>query len=89
MPSRTYVAILRKTPRTNYRVDFPDFPDCTAGGVTREAAEQHAAEALALHIESLRRDRKRIPPPTAVDTILDDPEHEDGEPFSVTVEVGA
>lgn len=87
MPTRTYVAILSQPSRANYRVDFPDFPDCTSGGLSRDDAMERAVEALTSHIESMRQAGRRLPMPTSVDVILDNPEHEDGEPFSVTVDV--
>ena len=52
MPS--YVAILRKEPRSDYGVDFPDFLGCITVGETRVEAERVAHEALRLHIQSVR-----------------------------------
>lgn len=46
-----------------------------------------AVDALTRHIKAMRQAGRRFPSPTSVDVIPDDPEHEDGEPFSVTVEV--
>lgn len=87
MPIRTYVAIVRKRPRTNWLVDFPDFPALASSGRTREDAEQHARATLVAHLVELRRTRTRIPRPKPLEVILDDPEHEDGEPFWIAVDV--
>ena len=48
---RTYIALLRKDPDSDYGVDFPDFPGCVTAGSTLEEARAMAEEALAFHIE--------------------------------------
>ena len=42
----------------------PDLPGCVAVGETRERVEELIAEAIALHIESLREHGESVPPPT-------------------------
>ena len=42
----------------------PDLPGCVAVGETRERVEELIAEAIALHIESLREHDEPVPPPT-------------------------
>jgi predicted RNase H-like HicB family nuclease len=46
-----------------YSVDFPDFPEIITSGETLPEAFANACESLDLHIESLRKLRKRIPKP--------------------------
>src|SRR5579871_1438321 len=68
----TYIALLRKDPRSDYGVDFPDFPGCITAGRTLEEARRMAGEALAFHVEGLRRDGEPIPPPSSMDSIMAD-----------------
>jgi predicted RNase H-like HicB family nuclease len=49
----SYIALLRKERKSDYSVDFPDFPGCITAGKTLEEARTMAAEALVLHIEGL------------------------------------
>ena len=49
----TYVAVIRKTPRTDYWVSIPDLPGCASNGKTIAAAKENFREALALHLESM------------------------------------
>ncbi len=81
----SYVAILRKESRSDYGVDFPDFPGCVTIGATRREAERRAHEALRLHIRGMREDGDAIPEPRAVDVIMADPKHRDGTPFLVWI----
>ena len=43
----------------------PDLPGCVAVGETRDEVEKLIAEAVPLHIASLREHGERVPPPTA------------------------
>ena len=38
----SYIALLRKQPRSDYGVDFPDFPGCVTAGRTLEEARRMA-----------------------------------------------
>lgn len=46
----------------------PDLPGCVAVGRAREEVEMLIAEAVLLHIASMREQRERVPAPTAVDS---------------------
>jgi predicted RNase H-like HicB family nuclease len=70
---RTYIALLRKDPDSDYSVDFPDFPGCVTAGDTLEEARAMAEEALAMHIEGMIEDGEPIPPPSSLDDIMADP----------------
>jgi predicted RNase H-like HicB family nuclease len=80
----TYIALLRKDPRSDFGVDFPDFPGCTTAGSTLEETRRMAAEALEFHIEGMLEEGLPIPPPSALDAIMADPENADAVPFPVT-----
>ena len=58
-----YIALLRKDQRSDYGVDFPDFPGCITAGRTLEEARRMAEEALAFHVDGMRQDGEPIPPP--------------------------
>ena len=59
-----YAVVYERTPN-NYSAYVPDLPGCVATGVSREEVEQRIREAVALHLEGLRRERQPIPDPTA------------------------
>src|ERR1700722_5752206 len=73
----SYIALLRKDPRSDYGVEFPDFPGCITAGRTLEEARRMAAEALAFHVDAMREDADVIPPPSPMDAIMPDPHNRD------------
>ena len=56
----------------SYGVVFPDLPGCVSAGMTLQEAANNAAEALALHIESMIEDGETLPAPSALDAPLPD-----------------
>ncbi len=44
----------------------PDLPGCVAAGRSRDEVEELIAEAISLHIQSLREHGEPVPPPTAM-----------------------
>ena len=58
-----YVAVLRKTPSSDFGVEFLDLPGCFSAGSTLEEAKTMAAEALRLHLDGLHEDGDEIPAP--------------------------
>ena len=78
-----YIALLRKDPRSDYGVDFPDFPGCITAGRTLEEARRMAEEALAFHVDGMRRDGEPIPPPSAMDVIMADRHNRNAVAFLV------
>ena len=44
----------------------PDLPGCVAAGGSRDEVETLIAEAIPLHIQSLREHGEPIPPPTVM-----------------------
>lgn len=85
----SYIALLRKERKSDYSVDFPDFPGCITAGKTLEEARRFAAEALALHIEGMEEDGEAIPAPSPLDTVMLAKEHRDAIPFLVDVNPGS
>lgn len=82
-----YIALLRKEPRSDFGVDFPDFPGCVSAGSTTEEAARMAREALELHIEGMLEDGEEIPPPSTLDAILTDRHNRKAIPMLVPVEI--
>jgi predicted RNase H-like HicB family nuclease len=78
-----YIALLRKDPRSDYGVDFPDFPGCITAGRTLEEARRMAEEALAFHVDGMRQDGEPIPPPSPMDTIMADRHNRNAVAFLV------
>lgn len=78
-----YIALLRKDPRSDYGVDFPDFPGCITAGRTLEEARRMAEEALAFHVDGMRQDGEPIPPPSPMDTIMTDRHNRNAVAFLV------
>lgn len=78
-----YIALLRKSARSDYGVDFPDFPGCVTAGRSLEEARRMAAEALAFHVDGMREDGDPVPSPSPMDTIMADPHNRDALGFLV------
>ena len=60
----TYAVVFEKTPH-NYSAYVPDLPGCVATGGSREQIERRIREAIALHLEGLRRENEPAPEPSA------------------------
>ncbi len=82
---RTYIALLRKDPDSDFSVDFPDFPGCITAGSTLEEARAMAEEALAFHIEGMIEDGDPIPAPSSLDEIMADSHNTGAVAFLVAV----
>lgn len=48
---------------TGYGAYAPDVPGCVAVGDTREEVEREMREALAMHLQAMRKDHEPIPQP--------------------------
>jgi predicted RNase H-like HicB family nuclease len=68
-----YIAYLHKERDSDFGVSFPDFPGCITAGRTLEEARRRAVEALSLHIAGMVEDAERIPNPSTVDDVANDP----------------
>jgi predicted RNase H-like HicB family nuclease len=78
-----YIAYLHKDPASDFGVSFPDFPGCITAGRTLEEARRKAAEALRFHIAGMVEDGEKIPEPSTVDDIADDPAAKNAVAFLV------
>ncbi len=81
-----YIAYLHKDRRSDFGVSFLDFPGCATAGKTLDEARRLAAEALALHIRGMIEDGDRIPSPSSLDALADDPAMNGAVAFLVTAE---
>jgi predicted RNA binding protein YcfA (HicA-like mRNA interferase family)/predicted RNase H-like HicB family nuclease len=59
-----YVAVIEQDSGA-WGAYVPDLPGCVAVGESREEVETLIAEAISLHIDSLRDHDEPVPPPTA------------------------
>jgi predicted RNase H-like HicB family nuclease len=59
-----YVVVYEQAPH-NWAAYVPDLPGCVAAAETREETRQLIREAIALHVDSLRRYGEPIPAPGA------------------------
>lgn len=55
----------------NLSAYVPDLPGCVSTGATPEEVEANIAEAIALHIESLRAHGEAVPAPSSTTTLVD------------------
>jgi predicted RNase H-like HicB family nuclease len=60
-----YVVVIEHAPDGSYSAFVPDLPGCVACGDTPEEVRTLIAEAVQLHIESLRAHNEHVPPPSA------------------------
>ena len=58
-------AIIIEEGENNYSAYVPDLPGCVSTGDTLEEAKAEIAEAIAFHLEGMRKDGLPIPPPTS------------------------
>lgn len=83
----SYIGLIRKEKKSDFGVDFPDFPGCITAGKTLEEAREMAQEALTGHIQVGIEYGDPIPEPSSLDKIMSDPENQDAVAFLVQVAV--
>ncbi len=68
-----YVVVFEGDDESGYSAYSPDLPGVVAAGATRQETEQLMIEAMAEHIDLLRRAGQPVPEPSEADsvTILD------------------
>lgn len=59
-----YAIVIKKTLQ-NYSAYVPDLPGCVATGATRKEVTRNIQEAIAFHLEGMRKDGIPIPEPQA------------------------
>ena len=60
---RPFIAFIRKQSGADFRVSFPDFPDCASSGRTVAEAQRNAERALALQCWKLHHAGAPVPRP--------------------------
>jgi predicted RNase H-like HicB family nuclease len=58
-------AVVYEKSAANYSAYVPDLPGCVATGTTRRDVEKRIRQAIALHVEELRREKQSVPKPKA------------------------
>ena len=84
-----YVAVLRKTPSSDFGVEFLDLPGCFSACSTLEEAKAMASEALRLHLDGLEEDELAVPQPSDLDAVEQMLRDKRGDDFYALVEVEA
>ncbi|MDQ6946552.1 MAG: type II toxin-antitoxin system HicB family antitoxin [Actinomycetota bacterium] len=64
-------AVVIEQAEGNLSAYVPDLPGCVSTGDTREEVEANIAEAIRLHVESLRAHGETVPPPSSTTTLVD------------------
>lgn len=64
-----YIALMHESDNSDYRVAFPDFPDCDAAGRTPAEAWLQAKKVLSTRIEHLRSEGKVLPTPSRLSAV--------------------
>ena len=59
---RGYAVVLRRAAK-NSSADCPDLPGCVATGRTLDATLRRMRSAMTMHLEGLRADKLKVPPP--------------------------
>ena len=65
-----YIVVIEKAADESYSAYVPDLPGCVACGDTPEEVRATIAEAVALHIESLRDHGEPVPAPTSMADVV-------------------
>jgi predicted RNase H-like HicB family nuclease len=81
-----YVAYLHKDGKSDFGVSFPDFPGCVTAGKSLDEAARRAPEALAFHISGMMQDGEKIPKPSRIDDLVNDPDRKNAVAFLVTAD---
>jgi predicted RNase H-like HicB family nuclease len=78
-----YIAIVHKDAKSDFSVSFPDFPGCITAGKNIDEAKDMAEEALTLHIQGMIEDGDKLPFPSKLEEIMNDPDYSDATAFLV------
>jgi predicted RNase H-like HicB family nuclease len=65
-----YIVVIEKAEDGSYSAYLPDLPGCVACGDTADEARELIAEAVQLHIESLREHGEPVPQPAASTAVV-------------------
>ena len=78
-----YIAIVHKDSKSDFSVSFPDFPGCITAGKNIDEAKEMAEEALTFHIQGMFEDGDKLPFPSKLEEIMNDPDYADATAFLV------
>ena len=78
-----YIAIVHKDSTSDFGVSFPDFPGCITAGKNIDEAKDMAQEALILHIQGMIEDGEKLPGPSKLEEIMNDPDYTGAAAFLV------
>jgi predicted RNase H-like HicB family nuclease len=67
-----FLIVIEKAKR-GFSAYSPDLPGCVAAAPTRRGVEKAMREAIEFHLDGLREDGGRVPPPTSYSTYVDVP----------------
>ncbi|MGB2622097.1 MAG: type II toxin-antitoxin system HicB family antitoxin [Candidatus Acidiferrum sp.] len=81
-----YIAYLHKDAKSDFGVSFPDFPGCITAGKSFEEARRKAPQALAFHIAGMLEDGEKIPKPSKLDDLAEDPARQNAVAFLVSAD---
>jgi predicted RNase H-like HicB family nuclease len=59
---KKYLIVIEPT-KTGFSAYSPDLPGCASTGRTREEVEQNMREAIAFHLDGLRKEGQAVPEP--------------------------
>jgi predicted RNase H-like HicB family nuclease len=82
-----YIAYLHKERNSDFGVSFPDFPGCVTAAKTLDEASRKAPEVLAFHIAGMLEDGEKIPKPSKIDDLVNDPDRKNAVAFLVTADL--
>ena len=71
----SYIAVVHKDPSSEYGVSFPDFPGCITAGKSIDKVKDLSIEALIGHIKTMKGFGEKIPNPSKLDDIVEDPDY--------------
>lgn len=81
-----YIGLLRKEAKSDYGVDFPDFPGCISAGRTLDEARRFAVEALHAHVDLMAEDGDILPEPSSLEDIMANQDNKDAVAFLVEID---
>ena len=67
-----FLIVIEKA-KTGFSAYSPDLPGCVATGATRKQIENAIQEAIAFHLEGMRAEGIKVPPPRSYSTYVEVP----------------
>lgn len=65
-----YIGLIRKEAKSDYGIEFPDFPGCITAAKSLSDAKIMAEKALNAHIEFMAEDGEILPEPSSLEEIM-------------------